>query len=324
MERSSWIPSSCGGTGIAVNEQLDHDETHALDNGLGLSRPETERIRTSIARNRAEPDVARYLSDVSAAAPAAAEDERRAENEQRIVLAAKEGDPRAREELIERFLPAIVRLARSYRTQGLELGDLVQEGCLGLLRALTRYDAERGTPFWPFAEWWVRLSLQELRSDFLRPLRLPPKALAQLSRLKTAHGEFYARERREPTLDELSEQCKLDRKQVEALMRTDRPPRSLVEPVRGEDEGVGLLGELLHDPLSAAAYEEVLDELAGEQLRALFIRLADRERDVLSARLGLDGRDPERLTQVAERLGISAERVRQIEQRALGKLREAA
>ena len=107
-------------------------------------------------------------------------------------------------------------------------------------------------------------------------------------------------------------------------MRTVRPPRSLVEPVKGEDGEVGFLGELLHDPLSADAYEQVLDELAGEELRALFIRLADRERDVLSARLGLDGHDPERLTQVAERLGISAERARQIEQRALGKLREAA
>ena len=141
----------------------------------------------------------------------------------------------------------IVRLAREYRVDRLDLADLVQEGCLGLLPALARYDAERG-PFWPFATWWVRHSLQELRSDFLRPLRLPPRALAQLSRLKTAHGRFYARERREPTLEELAVETGIEPQQIEALVRADAPPRALSESLEGGESELSTLGELLEDP----------------------------------------------------------------------------
>ena len=235
---------------------------------------------------------------------------------------AKAGDEHAVEVLIERFLPAIAALARQYRAEGLELADLIQEGCLGLLRALARYDPERGTPFWPFARWWVRQSLQELRSDFLRPLRLPPKALAQLSHVKSARTHFYSRECREPSLVELATASELDEQQLEALLRADAAPRSLSDPVEGEDGDA--LGELLEDPLSGDDYEEVLNGIAGAQLRALLGRLTGREQEIVAARFNLDGQRSERLSDIGERLGISAERVRQLEERALTKLRQAA
>jgi len=236
---------------------------------------------------------------------------------------AQAGDEEAREELIRRLLPLIHSTARRYRTEGLEQADLLQEGTVGLLRALQRFDPERGVPFAAYATWWIRQSLQEARSDFIRPLRLPPKALRQLSQLKSEHQRIYQSERRSANVAELAERTNIELEQAEALVVADARERSLDEPIGGIDGELGTLGDLLEDPLSAAAYEEVNDAVAGQQLRALLSRLTEREREVVRARFGFDA-PTEKLSQLGERLGVSAERVRQIEERALAKLRSTA
>jgi RNA polymerase sigma factor (sigma-70 family) len=236
---------------------------------------------------------------------------------------AQAGNEAAREELIRRLLPLVHATARRYRTEGLEQADLLQEGIVGLLRALQRFDPERGVPFAAFATWWIRQSLQEARSDFMRPLRLPPKALRQLSQLKSEHQRIYEDERRSALVGELAERTNIELEQAEALMVADARERSLDEPIGSMDAELGTLGDLLEDPLSATAYEDVVDAVAGEQLRALLSRLTDREREVVRARFGFDA-PAEKLSEVGERLGLSAERVRQIEERALAKLRSAA
>jgi RNA polymerase sigma factor (sigma-70 family) len=164
--------------------------------------------------------------------------------------------------------------------------------------------------------------LQEARSDFMRPLRLPPKALRQLSQLKSEHQRIYQDERRSARVAELAERTNIDLEQAQALLVADARERSLDEPIGTKDTELGTLGDLLEDPLSAAAYEEVADAVAGEQLRALLSRLTDREREVVRTRFGFDA-PAEKLSEVGERLGVSAERVRQIEERALAKLRSA-
>ena len=260
-----------------------------------------------------------YVAGIEARGPAVEPAEDAA-----LGAAARGGDPAAREALIERYLPLIVSHARSYAAEGLEFSDLVQEGCVGLLRALARYEPERGAPFVAFASWWIRQSLQELRSDFMRPLRLPPKALRQLAQLKSEHGRMYAESRREPTLDDVAARVGIDRAQAEALVRADERPRSLSESVQGTDGEVGLLGDVLEDPLSADDYEAVVEAIAGVQLRTLLGRLSAREREIVAARFGLDDRPAERLSEIGERLGVSTERVRRLEERALAKLRLAA
>lgn len=237
-----------------------------------------------------------------------------------LVARAQAGDLAARERLIERLLPLVVSLARRYRTEGLDQTDLVQEGVVGLLRALSRYDGGRGVPFPAYATWWIRQSLQEARSDFVRPLRLPPKALRRLAQLKSEHQRIYEAEQRSAGVAELARRTSIELGQAEALVAADARGRSLDEPVEGGDGQVGSLGDLLEDPLSAAAYEDVIDAVAGEQLRSLLSRLTEREREIVRARFGFDG-DPEKLAAIGERLGISAERVRQLEERALAKLR---
>jgi len=236
---------------------------------------------------------------------------------------AQAGDGSAQEELIRRLLPLVEATARRYRTEGLEQADLRQEGVVGLLRALQRFDPSRGVPFAAYATWWVRQSLQEARSDFIRPMRLPPKALRQLSQLKSEHQRIYQGERRSAGVAELAERTSIELGQAEALVAADARARSLDDPLESLDGEVGTLGDLLDDPLSSAAYEDVIDAIAGEQLRALLSRLTDREREVVKARFGFDA-PAEKLAEVGERLGVSAERVRQIEERALAKLRHAA
>ena len=239
-----------------------------------------------------------------------------------LIQRARAGDETARERLIEKMLPLVGSYARRFPTEGLDDADLLQEGIVGLLRALERYDPGRGVPFPAYATWWIRRSLQDARSDFIRPFRLPPKALQQLSRLKTEHQRIYQAEHRSASLAELAERTNIDAGQAAALASADARVRSLDETLGGSEGELGSLGDLLADPLSAAAYEDVIDGVAGRQLSALLSRLTDRERDVVRARFGFDG-DPERLVDIAQRLGLSAERVRQIEERGLAKLRHA-
>jgi RNA polymerase sigma factor (sigma-70 family) len=240
-----------------------------------------------------------------------------------LAVRAQAGDPAAREQLIDRLLPLVSALARRYRTEALDQTDLIQEGIVGVLRALERYEPQRGVPFAAYATWWIRQGLQDTRSDFIRPFRLPPKALRQLSQLKSEHQRIYQSERRSAGVAELADRMSIDFDQARALAAADGRVRSLDDPIEGGEGNLGSLGDLLEDPLSADDYEEVIDAIAGEQLKALLSRLTDREREVVYARFGFEG-ESERLVDIGERLGISAERVRQIEQRALAKLRQAA
>jgi RNA polymerase sigma factor (sigma-70 family) len=238
-----------------------------------------------------------------------------------LVRRAQAGDTQAREELIQRLLPLVNSIARRYRTAGLERADLVQEGAVGVLRALQRFDPDRGVPFSIYAAYWIRQALQELRSDFIRPLRLPPKALRQLAQLKSAHFQIYADQHRDASLTELSTSTDIDLGQVEAILRADASTRSIDEPIGGLEGEIGTLGDLLADPLSDAQYEQALESVAGQQLRALLRHLTEREREIIDSRFGFE-RPTEKLTDIGSRLGISAERVRQIEERALTKMRQ--
>jgi len=277
---------------------------------------ERTQLENALARDRAD-DVREAVSWGDANA-AFTDDEASA-----LVDRARAGDDAAREQLIEKLLPLVGSYARRFPTEVLDHTDLLQEGIVGVLRALERYEPERGVPFPAYATWWIRRSLQDARSDFIRPFRLPPKALQQLSRLKTEHQRIYQAEHRSAALAELAERTNIDAGQAAALASADARVRSLDETIDGSEGELGSLGDLLADPLSAADYEDVIDNVAGQQLYALLSRLTDRERDVVRARFGFDG-EPEKLVDVARRLGLSAERVRQIEERGLAKLRHTS
>jgi RNA polymerase sigma factor (sigma-70 family) len=245
--------------------------------------------------------------------------------EREVVVAAREGDPRARAQLVEAFLPAIASVARVYRRRGeIDRMELMQEGVVGLLRALERYEPERGVPFWGYAAWWVRQAIQQLVAELTRPVVLSDHALRELAHLREVHAGHLRRHGCEPTARELAAASGIDREEVENLLATERPARSLEAAGGGAgDQGVGSFGELLRDPLAEDEYERVVSQVAAEELRGLLSALSERERRILNAHYGLEG--PEQsLREIATRLGLSAERVRQVERRAVGKLRAGA
>lgn len=262
-------------------------------------------------------DTGGYLQSLSGRPPLPAAAERR------LVEAAQEGDAGARARLVEAFMPLISSAARTYRTGQVQRLELLQEGVVGLLRALERYDADRGVPFWGYATHWVRQAMQQLVSELTRPVVLSDRALRQLARLKQAQHDAVQNAGRQPTRAELAEWSGLSADQVDDLLATEGAPRSLDEPVAGADGDVGVFGELLVDPLAEEEYERVLAAIEVEELQGLLAGLSDRERSVLRARYGLDDGDEQSLRTVGERMGLSGERIRQIERRALGKLATA-
>ena len=243
--------------------------------------------------------------------------------EWRLVQAAKGGDRLAREELVEAFLPLIAGVARVYRgSPSISRVELMQEGVVGLLRALERYDPELGVPFWGYATWWVRQAMQQLIAELTRPAVLSDRTLRHLAQLKRAHGDYLREHGHEPTGDQLVSDTGLSHAQVGELLALERIPQSMDEQVKGTDGELGAFGELFADPLAEDAYERLLDSSEIEQVRALLSSLNQRERMILRARYGLDGQE-QSLRDIGERVGLSGERVRQIENRALGKLRAA-
>jgi RNA polymerase primary sigma factor len=243
--------------------------------------------------------------------------------ERALVAAAQSGDAAARARLVETFMPLIASVARVYRSSpSVGRVELLQEGVVGLLRALERFDAARGVPFWGYAAFWVRQAMQQLVAELTRPLVLSDRALRQLARVKDAHRTALLETGHEPGRHELATRAGLSAAQVDGLLAAERPARSIDEPVTAEDGAVGAFGDLLVDPLADGEYERVLEAIETEQLLSLLAGLSDREREVLRARYGLGG-EPQSLREIAGRLGVSAERVRQIEERALGKLAAA-
>jgi RNA polymerase sigma factor (sigma-70 family) len=202
-------------------------------------------------------------------------------------------------------------------------GELVQEGVVGLLRALERFDSSLETPFWAYASWWVRQAMQRLVAELGRPVVLSDRALRQLAGVKNAHRRYVQAEGREPSLSELADGAGLSNEQVERLVAADRSARGLEERLGVEDDPGASFGDFLADPVAEQAYERVDRRLDIEHLRGFTGALGDRELEVLCSHYGLQ-RPSRTLREIGQVLGLSAERVRQIEEHALTKLREAA
>jgi RNA polymerase primary sigma factor len=241
----------------------------------------------------------------------------------RLLERACAGDPRARERVVAVFTPSVAGVARHYRnTPGVCHAELMQEGVVGLLRALGRYDPARGVPFWAYASWWVRQAMQDLVSELTRPVVLSDRALRQLARVKEARRSYVQEHRSEPSTGELADETGLAREQVARLVGIDRTPRGLGEPVGDDASSATTLGDMIVDARADDDYDRVFRRAEIEQLRSLPECLTARERRILDARFGV-GCGQQTLQEIGRGLGLSAERVRQLEQRALEKLRAA-
>ena len=243
--------------------------------------------------------------------------------ERQLVMAAAAGDPEACEELVDAFLPAIAGVARLYRNlAAVERAELLQEGVVGLLRAIRRFDPSLNTPFWAYATWWVRQGMQQLISEVTRPTVLSDRAQRGLARIREARRAHVEAEGREPSPRELAALVDLSLEQVESLLAVERTPQPL--EARASDGGPSVIGETLADPVAEDEYERVMTRLEIETIRDLTKTLDAREREILYLHYGLESAPPQTLRAIGETIGLSAERVRQIEEQTLEKLRRSA
>ena len=243
------------------------------------------------------------------------------EEERELARRKDEGDEEAKRRLIESNLRLVMAITRNYTKANVPLLDLIQEGNLGLIRAVEKFDYRLGYKLSTYATWWIRQAITRALADQGRTIRLPVHVADQVRRLLRARRQLAQKLNREPTLAELAREAQQSEERVRELLELRENPVSLETPV---GDGESLYGDLIEDVNSLAPHEQSAEQARGRELAGALEQLNPRMRRVLSLRFGLDGDAPQTLEEVGSQLGITRERVRQLETRALRDLRLAA
>jgi RNA polymerase primary sigma factor len=308
---------------------VDADEQEERENGDGVAEPKertdlydeggvvTAGLPATPPEQGAEDAVRLYLRSIGKVRLLTREDE------VRLAKRVEQNDMAAKNGLIEANLRLVVSIAKRYSGRGLTLLDLIQEGNLGLIRAVEKFDWRRGFKFSTYATWWIRQAITRALADQSRTIRIPVHMVERMNRVSRARRALMQQNNREPTPEEIGEAVEMPAKKVEDILKLGQEPVSLEAPVGADGDGDASLGDFIADAAVDRPLEIVANRIRDADLQHVLESLPWRERRVIELRYGLSPEGPMTLEDIGQEVGVTRERVRQIESKTLAMLKSS-